>query len=95
MYPRLLITRETVVAVTPARAAQWSITMNYLENKQCAVIRKADKDKYNSYDALKKARIVAEDGSAGEGNADDSHCFMNYLNGGKILNGEIYLFTDL
>lgn len=40
--------------------------MNYLENKQCAVIRKADKDKYNSYDALKKARIVAEDGSAGE-----------------------------
>ncbi|MEE0400011.1 MAG: transporter substrate-binding domain-containing protein [Christensenellales bacterium] len=54
------------LTVTPARAAQWSITMNYLENKQCAVIRKADKDKYNSYDALKNARIVAEDGSAGE-----------------------------
>lgn len=54
------------LTVTPARAEQWSITMNYLENKQCAVIRKADKDKYNSYDALKKARIVAEDGSAGE-----------------------------
>ena len=53
------------LTVTPARAAQWSITMNYLENKQCAVIRKADKDKYNSYDALKNARIVAEDGSAG------------------------------
>lgn len=54
------------LTVTPARAEQWSITMNYLENKQCAVIRKADKDKYNSYDALKNARIVAEDGSAGE-----------------------------
>lgn len=54
------------LTVTPARAAQWSLTMNYLENKQCAVVRKADKDKYNSYDALKKARIVAEDGSAGE-----------------------------
>lgn len=54
------------LTVTPTRAAQWSITMNYLENKQCAVVRKADKDKYNSYDALKKARIVAEDGSAGE-----------------------------
>lgn len=54
------------LTVTPARAAQWSITMNYLENKQCAVVRKADKDKYNSYDALKNARIVAEDGSAGE-----------------------------
>lgn len=54
------------LTVTPARAEQWSLTMNYLENKQCAVIRKADKDKYNSYDALKNARIVAEDGSAGE-----------------------------
>lgn len=54
------------LTVTPARAEQWSLTMNYLENKQCAVVRKADKDKYNSYDALKKARIVAEDGSAGE-----------------------------
>lgn len=54
------------MTVTPARAEQWSLTMNYLENKQCAVIRKADKDKFNSYDALKKARIVAEDGSAGE-----------------------------
>lgn len=59
------------LTVTPARAAQWSITMNYLENKQCAVIRKADKDKYNSYDALKKARIVAEDGSAGEDTAKE------------------------
>lgn len=27
------------LTVTPARAAQWSITMNYLENKQCAVVR--------------------------------------------------------
>jgi len=54
------------LTVTDDRAAQWSLTMNYLENKQCAVIRKADKDKFNSYDALKKARIVAESGSAGE-----------------------------
>lgn len=54
------------LTVTDDRAAQWSLTMNYLENKQCAVIRKADKDKFNSYDALKKARIVAEGGSAGE-----------------------------
>lgn len=54
------------LTVTPERAAQWSITMSYLENKQCAVVRTADKDKYNSYDALKNARIVAEAGSAGE-----------------------------
>ena len=29
--------------------------------------------------------IATEDGSAGAGNSDDSRCFMNYLNGGKIL----------
>ena len=34
--------------------------------------------------------IAMEDGSAGAGNSDDSHCFMNYLNGGKSLN-----FTDI
>ena len=30
--------------------------------------------------------IAVADGSAGAGNSDDSHCFMNYLNDGKILN---------
>ena len=34
--------------------------------------------------------IATEDGSAGAGNADDSHSFMNYLNGGEILN-----FSDI
>jgi Mg-chelatase subunit ChlD len=34
--------------------------------------------------------IATEDGSAGAGNADDSHCFMNYLNGGESLN-----FSDI
>ena len=29
--------------------------------------------------------IAVEDGSAGAGNADDSHCFMNYLNDGASL----------
>lgn len=39
---------------------------------------------YNAYS------IATEDGMAGAGNADDSHCFMNYLNGGEILN-----FSDI
>ena len=39
---------------------------------------------YNAYS------IATEDGSAGAGNADDSHSFMNYLNGGASLN-----FTDI
>ncbi len=34
--------------------------------------------------------IATEDGSAGAGNSDDSHCFMNYLNGGQSLN-----FSDI
>ena len=39
---------------------------------------------YNAYS------IATKDGSAGAGNADDSHSFMNYLNGGEILN-----FSDI
>ena len=39
---------------------------------------------YNAYS------IATKDGSAGDGNADDSHCFMNYLNGGENLN-----FSDI
>ena len=34
--------------------------------------------------------IAEKDDSAGAGNADDSHCFMNYLNEGKSLN-----FSDI
>ena len=34
--------------------------------------------------------IAVADGSAGAGNSDDSHCFMNYLNEGKSLN-----FSDI
>ena len=39
---------------------------------------------YNAYS------IATVDGSAGAGNADDSHCFMNYLNGDRSLN-----FSDI
>lgn len=34
--------------------------------------------------------IATEDGLAGAGNSDDSHCFMNYLNGGQSLD-----FSDI
>ena len=34
--------------------------------------------------------IATKDGLAGEGNSDDSHSFMNYLNGGQSLN-----FSDI
>lgn len=44
-----------------------------------------------AWDAIKDSgyhaySIAVKDGSAGAGNADDSRCFMNYLNGGTSLN---------
>jgi ABC-type amino acid transport substrate-binding protein len=41
------------------------ITIPYMNNKQVAVIRKEDADKYKTTDDMKKAIIGAEDGSAG------------------------------
>ena len=54
------------LTITDSRSAMWDISIPYLENKQCVVIRKADKEKYTTVDSLKTARLVAEDGSAGE-----------------------------
>lgn len=54
------------LTITEERSAMWDITLPYLENKQCVVIRKADKDVYTTADSLKTAALVAEDGSAGE-----------------------------
>jgi len=54
------------LTITDARSEMWDITIPYLENKQCVVIRKADKDVYTTEESLKKAALVAEDGSAGE-----------------------------
>ena len=54
------------LTITDSRSAMWDISMPYLENKQCVVIRKSDKDTYTTADSLKTARLVAEDGSAGE-----------------------------
>ena len=49
----------------------------YYANQAWQAIKNAG---YNAYS------IATKDGSAGVGNADDSRCFMNYLNEGKILN---------
>ena len=54
------------LTITDARSEIWDITMPYLENKQCVVIRKEDKDVYTTLDSIKKAKLVAEKGSAGE-----------------------------
>ncbi len=48
------------------RAANMSLTDWYMKNKQAVVINSANKDKFATADALAKATIAAESGSAGE-----------------------------
>ncbi len=59
------------VTVTPERTAMWDMSMNYLLNRQAIVIKKSNAEKYTSLDSLKNAKLVAEDGSAGEDVAKD------------------------
>jgi len=53
------------MTITPERQEKMAVTIPYMNNKQVAVIRKADQDKYKTTDDMKKAIIGAEDGSAG------------------------------
>lgn len=53
------------MTITPERQANMAISIPYMNNKQVAVIRKADKDKYKTTEDMAKAIIGAEDGSAG------------------------------
>ena len=54
------------MTITEERLAAMEISVPYLNNKQVAVIRKADKDKYTTIDSMAKAIMGAESGSAGE-----------------------------
>ncbi len=60
------------MTITPEREAQMCISVPYLANKQVAVIKKADAEKYAAADAAafadkaKDAVIIVEKGSAGE-----------------------------
>ncbi len=53
------------MTITEERKANMAITIPYMNNKQVAVIRKEDKDKYKTTEDMKKAIIGAEDTSAG------------------------------
>ena len=55
------------MTITPERQAAMEISIPYLYNKQVAVIRKADADKYTTTESMADAIIGAEGGSAGEG----------------------------
>ena len=53
------------MTITPERQAAMEVTIPYMNNKQVAIIRKADKDLYKTTEDMKDAIIGAEDGSAG------------------------------
>ena len=54
------------MTITEERLAAMEISIPYLNNKQVAVIRKADKDKYTTLESMSDAIVAAEAGSAGE-----------------------------
>lgn len=54
------------MTITDERIANMEMSIPYLNNKQVAVIRKEDKDKYKTTEDMKNAIIGAESGSAGE-----------------------------
>lgn len=54
------------MTITEERQENMEISIPYLNNKQVAIIRIEDKDKYTTLDSMSKAIIGAEAGSAGE-----------------------------
>lgn len=53
------------MTITDELSENLAVSIPYLKNKQVAVIRKADKDKYTDTASMKNAVIAAEGGSAG------------------------------
>ena len=54
------------MTITEERKTNMEVSIPYLNNKQVAVIRQEDKDKYKTTDDMSAAIISAEAGSAGE-----------------------------
>ncbi|MBE7090618.1 MAG: transporter substrate-binding domain-containing protein [Clostridiales bacterium] len=54
------------LTITPERSAEMCISVPYLYNKQVAVIRSEDSQKYTDKESMSKAVIGVEGGSAGE-----------------------------
>lgn len=54
------------MTITEELQKNTSITIPYLKNKQIAVIRKADSEKYKTTADMNEAIIVVEKGSAGQ-----------------------------
>ena len=57
--------------VTEERKENICFSEAYMVNSQAIVVRKADATKYTDYASMKKAKFVAEEGSAGESTIND------------------------
>lgn len=54
------------LTVTDDRKKDMAFSISYVSNRQVAIIRKADAEKYTDTNAMKGAKMIAENGSAGE-----------------------------
>ena len=54
------------LTIDKGRLEQFCISTPYMNNKQIAIIRKKDKDKYTNIDNIKTAKFAYEEGSAGQ-----------------------------
>ena len=82
--------------INDERREQMEISTPYMNNKQVAVIRKADKDKYTDLDSIMNANFVYESSSTGE-KAAELYEFKNRngLSAGQIdAMSEIKAFTS-
>lgn len=54
------------LTITDERSEQFCIGTPYMNNKQIAIIRKSDNEKYTNLDNIKNAKFAYEEGSAGQ-----------------------------
>mgnify|MGYP001031475854 CR=1 FL=1 len=76
------------LTVDDERRENMAFSNYYMENRQVAVIRKADAEKYSTLESLKDSRTVAENSSAGEKaiKADANLSQSNFTAGAKQTN---------
>lgn len=60
------------LTIDDGRLEQFCISTPYMNNKQIAIIRKKDKDKFTDIDNIKNAKFAYEEGSAGQDVAKDN-----------------------
>lgn len=61
------------LTISAERLEAFAISSPYLFNKQVAVIRKADKDKYTNVETIANGKVTYENGSAGATLAEDKN----------------------